>query len=252
MRDIKVEIKRENPPSPQDIVEMKRLKIKDEMQEIVENESYDGYREFAEELLAEYTPDVALGALLRLAFRSELDQSNYPEIRSFSVDRKGTARLFLAVGRRDDYTARKLVDMLKFKCGLRDKYINDVQISDNFSFVSVPFHDAEEIVRKLNRLNRGRRPIAEIARDGEEAAARKPRRAKTGPTPAERNTPRPRKNPSAGRKPAAPATNRPGAAGDESAAPAPQAQNQDPKPNPVRKSPISAKCRTKVSTGRPS
>ena len=88
MRDIKVEIKRETLPSPQDIVEMKRLKIKDEMQEIVENESYDGYREFAEELLAEYTPDVALGALLRLAFRSELDQSNYPEIRSFSVDKR--------------------------------------------------------------------------------------------------------------------------------------------------------------------
>ena len=92
MRDIKVEIKRETLPSPQDIVEMKRLKIKEEMQEIVENESYDGYKEFAEELLAEYTPDIALGALLRLAFRSELDQNNYPEIRSFSVDRKGTAR----------------------------------------------------------------------------------------------------------------------------------------------------------------
>ena len=183
MRDIKVEIKRETLPSPQDIVEMKRLKIKEEMQEIVENESYDGYKEFAEELLAEYTPDVALGALLRLAFRSELDQNNYPEIRSFSVDRKGTARLFLAVGKRDGYTARKLVDMLKFKCGLRDKYINDVQISDNFSFVSVPFRDAEEVVRKLNRLNRGRRPMAEIARDGEngaqEAPVRRPRRTKT-------------------------------------------------------------------------
>ena len=212
MRDIKVEIKRETLPSPQDIVEMKRLKIKDEMQEIVENESYDGYREFAEELLAEYTPDVALGALLRLAFRSELDQSNYPEIRSFSVDRKGTARLFLAVGRRDGYTARKLVDMLKFKCGLRDKYINDVQISDNFSFVSVPFHDAEEIVRKLNRLNRGRRPIAEIARDGEEAAARKPRRAKTADAGGEEYAPAPKKSVRR-EKPAAPA------AGDESAAP---------------------------------
>ena len=217
MRDIKVEIKRETLPSPQDIVEMKRLKIKDEMQEIVENESYDGYREFAEELLAEYTPDVALGALLRLAFRSELDQSNYPEIRSFSVDRKGTARLFLAVGRRDGYTARKLVDMLKFKCGLRDKYINDVQISDNFSFVSVPFHDAEEIVRKLNRLNRGRRPIAEIARDGEEAAARKPRRAKTADAGGEEYAPAPKKSVRR-EKPAAPAQTAP-AAGDESAAP---------------------------------
>lgn len=152
---------------------------------------------------------------MRLAFRSELDQSNYPEIRSFSVDRKGTARLFLAVGRRDGYTARKLVDMLKFKCGLRDKYINDVQISDNFSFVSVPFHDAEEIVRKLNRLNRGRRPIAEIARDGEEPQPANPG-ARKRPTPAERNTPRLRKNPSAGRNrpprhkpPRLPATNPP-------------------------------------------
>ena len=34
----------------QDIVEMKRLKIKEEMQEIVENESYDGYKEFAEDV----------------------------------------------------------------------------------------------------------------------------------------------------------------------------------------------------------
>ncbi len=217
MRDIKVEIKRETLPSPQDIVEMKRLKIKEEMQEIVENESYDGYKEFAEELLAEYTPDIALGALLRLAFRSELDQNNYPEIRSFSVDRKGTARLFLAVGKRDGYTARKLVDMLKFKCGLRDKYINDVQISDNFSFVSVPFHDAEEIVRKLNRLNRGRRPIAEIARDGEEAAARKPRRAKTADAGGEEYAPAPKKSVRR-EKPAAPAQTAP-AAGDESAAP---------------------------------
>lgn len=180
MRDIKVEIKRETLPSPQDIVEMKRLKIKEDMQEIVENESYDDYKTFAEELLSEYTPDVALGALLRLAFRGELDQSSYPEIRSFSVDRKGTARLFLAVGKRDGYTARKLVDMLKFKCGLRDKQIDDVRISDNFSFVSVPFRDAEEIVRKLNRLNRGQRPMAEIARDGEqEAPARQPRRTKS-------------------------------------------------------------------------
>ena len=121
------------------------------------------------------------------------------------------------MGKRDGYTARKLVDMLKFKCGLRDKYINDVQISDNFSFVSVPFHDAEEIVRKLNRLNRGRRPIAEIARDGEEAAARKPRRAKTADAGGEEYAPAPKKSVRR-EKPAAPAQTAP-AAGDESAAP---------------------------------
>lgn len=106
MRDIKADIKRETLPSPQDIVAMKRAKIKDDLQEIVANESYGDYADIAAELLESYAPDVALGALLRLAFRSELDQSNYPEIRSFSVDRKGKARLFLALGGRDGYTAR--------------------------------------------------------------------------------------------------------------------------------------------------
>ena len=117
----------------------------------------------AEDLLAAYTPEVALAALLRLAFRSELDESNYPEIRSFSVDRRGTARLFLAVGRKDGYDVRKLVALLKRECGLRDKHINDVKLGDSYSFVSVPFEDAEQVVRRLNKLRRGTRPLAEIA-----------------------------------------------------------------------------------------
>lgn len=181
MRDIKVDIKKETLPSPQDIVEMKRLKIKDDLREIVENQSCDDYDGLAAELLAEYTPEVALSALLRLAFRSELDQSNYPEIRSFSVDRKGTARLFIGVGRRDGYTARKLADMLKAKCGMRDKHIDDIHIGEDFSFVSVPFRDAEEIVSQLNRLNRGRRPLAKIANPNREDAPERPRRTKSAP-----------------------------------------------------------------------
>ena len=162
MRDIK----RETLPSPQDIVAMKRAKIKDDLQEIVANESYGDYADIAAELLESYAPDVALGALLRLAFRSELDQSNYPEIRSFSVDRKGKARLFLALGGRDGYTARRIVDMLKRKCGLRDKNIDDVRVFENYSLVSVPFSDAEAVVGQLNASG-GRRRIAKI--DGSDA-----------------------------------------------------------------------------------
>ena len=166
MRDIKADIKRESLPSLQDIVAMKRAKIKDDLQEIVANESYGDYADIAAELLESYAPDVALGALLRLAFRSELDQSNYPEIRSFSVDRKGTARLFLALGGRDGYTARRIVEMRKRKCGLRDKNIDDVRVFENYSLVSVPFSDAEAVVGQLNASG-GRRRIAKI--DGSDA-----------------------------------------------------------------------------------
>ena len=173
MRDIKADIKRETLPSPQDIVAMKRAKIKDDLQEIVEGEAFGDYADMAAELLEAYAPDVALGALLRLAFRSELDQSNYPEIRSFSVDRKGKTRLFLTLGGRDGYTGRKLVDMLKRKCGLRDKNIDDVRVFENYSLVSVPFSDAESVVSRLNASG-GRRRIARI--DREDATGGGPKR----------------------------------------------------------------------------
>lgn len=173
MRDIRADIRKEQLPSPQDIVAMKRAKIKEDLEEIVAAESYAAYGDMAAELLAEHTPEVALSALLRLAFRSELDQSNYPEIRSFSVDRKGKTRLFLGIGARDGYTARKLVDMLKRKCDLRDKNIDDLRIFDNYSFVSVPFSDAEAVVGRINASSRGRR-IARIATpEGEERPAGK-------------------------------------------------------------------------------
>ena len=168
MRDIKADIRRKTLPSPQDIVAMKRAKIKEELREIVESESYGDY---AAELLETYAPDVALGALLRLAFRSELDQSSYPEIRSFSVDRKGRTRLFLTLGTRDGYSGRKLVEMLKRKCGLRDKHIDDVRLFENYSLVSVPFSDAESVVSRLNASG-GRRRIARIDREDAVAGAK--------------------------------------------------------------------------------
>ena len=162
-RDIKADIRREELPSPQDIVATKRQHIKDELREIVAGNSYAACSDMAAELLQEYSPEVALGALLQLAFSSDLDETKYPEIRSFSVDRRGTARLFIAIGRDDGYDVRKLVALLKRECGLRDKHINDIKLGDSYSFVSVPFSDAEEVVNSLNKLRRGKRPLAEIA-----------------------------------------------------------------------------------------
>ena len=72
-RDIKADIRRQDLPTPQDIVAVKRQRIKEELREIVEGDNYADYGDMAEELLAAYTPEVALAALLRLAFRSDLD-----------------------------------------------------------------------------------------------------------------------------------------------------------------------------------
>ncbi|MFR9603814.1 MAG: DEAD/DEAH box helicase [Rikenellaceae bacterium] len=162
-RDVNAEIKREELPSAQDIIAMKRNKIKDDLLNIITSDTHRDHYDMAEELLALYSPEVALSALLRLAFRSELDENNYPEIRSFSVDRKGITRLFLAIGKKDGYTGRKIVEMLKEKCGLQDKQIDDVAVLESYSFVNVPFNEAENIVRTLGQQNG--RPVAEITKE---------------------------------------------------------------------------------------
>ncbi len=119
-----------------------------------------------DEILLRYDPRTAVSALLKMAFKNDLDSNRYPEIRTFSVDRKGTARLFIAVGRKDGFTARSIVDMIQKESGLPNARINDVKIMDEFSFVTIPFSEAENVTRALNKLSEGDRPLAEISQKG--------------------------------------------------------------------------------------
>ena len=171
-REIKVDIKKVPIPTAQHVVEIKKNRIKDELAEIIENENYTEYTKMAAELLQDQSPEVAMAALLRLAFKNELEESNYPEIRSIHVDRRGTARLFIAVGKFDSYDVRKLLRLLKRECGLTDSQIDDVRVLDSFSFATVPFEEAKEAIRRLNSIHKGGRPIAEIAQNGQEGQSR--------------------------------------------------------------------------------
>ena len=172
-RNIKADIKLEKLPTPADVIATKRNKIKEDLYTIVESENYRECESMAAELLESYAPEVALSALLRLAFKNELSESSYPEIRSINVDRKGKARIFIAVGGRDGYDPRKLVKLLKRECGLSDHNIDDIKVMDDFSFATVPFDQANKVVRALNMLSKGR-PIAEIAKDKSGEPAGKP------------------------------------------------------------------------------
>mgnify|MGYP002579992499 CR=1 FL=1 len=125
-REIKVDIKKVPIPTAQNVVEIKKNRIKDELAEIIENENYTEYGEMAADLLKDQSPEVAMAAVLRLAFKNELEESNYPEIRSIHVDRRGTARLFISIGKMDGYDVRKLLQLLKRECGLTDSQIDQI------------------------------------------------------------------------------------------------------------------------------
>lgn len=176
-RQVKADIRKETLPTAHDIVEMKKLKIKDELAEIVEEESYTDYDGMAKELLSELDPEIALAALMRLAFKNELDESNYPEIRRIDVDRRGTARLFIGLGKNDGYRPKMIVELLNRECGIPQQKIDDVKCMDDFSFASIPFQDAEAALKKLNSLRElanDDRPLAKIAKEMDKKSDRNP------------------------------------------------------------------------------
>ncbi len=160
-RDTGADIKLETLPTPADVVAIKRNKIKEDLYQIVQSETYTECAPMAEELLESYPPEVVLSALLRLAFNNELSESNYPEIRSINVDRKGKSCIVMAIGARDGYDCRRLVKLLKRECGLSDPEIDHAKVMEDYSTAMVPFEKAREVVQMLNGISEVG-PIAEI------------------------------------------------------------------------------------------
>ncbi len=163
-RMVKADIRKEEIPTVADIITTKKQNILSDIKESVESGLFVEYFPMAEEVLKDCDPVTALAATLKLSFKNDLDVSSYNEIRGFSVDTKGTARIFIALGSKDGYTLRTLIKMVQDVTGLSASKINDVKVLEEFSFITVPFESAEQITRSLNTLSKGR-PIAEITRE---------------------------------------------------------------------------------------
>ncbi len=58
---------------------------------------------------------------------------------------------------------RKLVGFIKDKANVEDRVIDDVQVFDKFSFITVPLKEAEHIIECFKKDNGGKRPLVEMA-----------------------------------------------------------------------------------------
>ncbi len=150
-------------------------------------------------------PKITLAALLKLAFKDELSTKSYNEInagggkgfdrnnrgrdnfrdrrddrrdddrdsdyrpggndRRGYVDRKGTARLFIAKGKNDGMDARRLVDFIQKETGVDQRKIDDVKVLDGFSFFAAAFEDAEKILHVFQKQSAGSRSLVTRAKE---------------------------------------------------------------------------------------
>ena len=164
-RIVKTEIRKEKLPGVKDVIEAKRNRLVYDINQILAEGNTEGFTALAQELLAGDNAVDIVAALLKHSY-DELDESSYNEIDevSASVERAGKVRLFIALGKKDKMNPKKLVDMITRKSAVDGKKIKGVEIFENFSFVSVPFLEAEAIIDAFRKEGRGKKPLVEKAK----------------------------------------------------------------------------------------
>lgn len=187
-------ITKQKVPNVAEVIDSKKQRIKNSLLEIINAGDFNDLEVIADEILKENSnPKIVLSALLKLAFKDELNAKNYSEIddigaykknkdfyyddRGMSgyrpigeqdkrgyVDRKGTARLFIAKGKNDRMDARRLVEFIERETGVNQRFIDDVKVMDSFSFFAVPFELAEKVLHSFQAQSGGRKSLVSRAK----------------------------------------------------------------------------------------
>ncbi|MEA1995448.1 MAG: DEAD/DEAH box helicase [Campylobacterota bacterium] len=166
-RIARTDIKKSTVPKVKDIIEAKKKKIYDDLTSILEDGIESKYSDWAKKLVEINSPTEVLAAMLNYCFEDELNPDAYGEIKEVSakgkqLDQHGKTRLFVALGKKDKINAKKLVELIMNRVSVKSKYISDIQIMDKFSFMTVPFEEAEKII--VSFKEKGRKPLIALAK----------------------------------------------------------------------------------------
>ncbi len=161
-----IDIQRKKIPDIKAVIAVKKAKIKHDLYQIIATNEHQEYSELANELSSEHDPKQIIAALIEVMYKDDLKESRYTEIhQEASVDKAGKARLFVAYGKIDRMTPQKLVTLLANEGGIHAHQIQDVQVYEKFSFITVPFHEAEKVIDAFKKGDRDRRrPLISRAR----------------------------------------------------------------------------------------
>ncbi len=175
-RITKSDIKKSYVPKISDIIKAKKKKISDDLSSLQLSDDDSIYYNWAKGLLTSCPPTDILASVLKYCFDEELNPDCYNEIKEVnsgrsSVDAKGKARLFVALGKKDKVTASKLIALVAGKISIKSKQISDIQIMDKFSFMTVPFEKAEAIIKTFKQ--KGKKPLISHVKNDRQKGARK-------------------------------------------------------------------------------
>ncbi|UUV18581.1 DEAD/DEAH box helicase [Fusobacteria bacterium ZRK30] len=190
-RVAKAEIKKSTIPEIDEVLKAKKESLYACVGEIIAEKDFSVYSDMATELAVESNPVDVIAALLRHVYDDEFDKETYRKIRNNMRsndrndrrdrnDRDGRrdrndrggrqtldnqTRLFIGMGKKDNLDARKLLAIVNKEAKVPGRKIKDIKIMNEFSFMTVPFSEAEDIIHALNATRKGGRPLVEKAKN---------------------------------------------------------------------------------------
>ena len=160
----KTDIRKGKLPKVKDVIKMKKRRIRKDLDYLVESQPRDEYITMSRQLLETHDTEAILAALLQYSFQDELNAESYTEIAERVVDTKGKTRLFVTQGKKDNLNRKKLAAFIQNKCGISADQIRDIQILDKFSFVTLPFNEAEMVLSHFKKRKKGSGPFISKAK----------------------------------------------------------------------------------------
>ena len=171
-RAANINIKRKNLPNAAEVIAIKKANIQHKLSNILEEKENKDCLDLAGELLKDKDPLAVIASLIQHLYADDLNENNYREIRATteasesSVDKQGRARLFVALGRIDNLTPAKLVKHISDEAKVPGHCIQDIRIMETFSFITLPFQDAERVMDAFAAGRQGRtRPLVTKAKE---------------------------------------------------------------------------------------
>ncbi len=160
------EIKKAEIPEIDDIISTRKAKLKKTLDFITQGEGYKKFMPIAQELVESTDPVEVISALLKIHYQDVFDKEQYQTINKVTIDTTGKTRLFIALGRKDGFSPKSLVEHIQKETNVSQKVIDDVKVLEDFSFITVPFVDAEVIIKIFEKKRAsGERPLISKAKD---------------------------------------------------------------------------------------
>ncbi len=163
---VKAPIKKSEIPQVDQIVAARKTRLTGEIKSLLLNNLNEQYLQWAEELLNEADKKKIIAAILEHSYHKLLNKNEYhkltPVTRKFSSghrDMEGKTRLFIAKGKNDGLNKKELADFIVDQTGIVKNAIEDIEVLESYSFVTVPFEHAERIIAQLKSLRFGKKHL---------------------------------------------------------------------------------------------